>query len=122
MNASAGYEKMKWDVRKFLVELMGFEPTTFPVSPGRAYQPLDHRPVFPGLDLPLAANGLGAGRKIFCVHQLPGTPMLQRLGVICLVVGDSCWQVFGLPDVIPARGITLQYVYLESHIRKFWWS
>jgi hypothetical protein len=43
------------------VEPMGFEPTTFPVSPGRAHQPLDHRTILPRLKLPLATHGFRSG-------------------------------------------------------------
>jgi hypothetical protein len=107
---------------KILVELMGFEPTTFPVSPGRADKLLNHCKIFQGLAFALATNGLCARGIIFSVNQLPRSAILQRLGVISLVVGDSCWQVFRLADVKAARGITLQYIEMKRHALKFWWS
>jgi hypothetical protein len=45
----------------FLVEPAGFEPATFPVSPGRAYQLFDERSILPRFDLPLAPHRFGTG-------------------------------------------------------------
>ena len=60
-----------------LVEPMGFEPTTFPVSPGRAYQFFNHAAVFPGFELPFPAHCFFASRKFLCINQFPGSAILQ---------------------------------------------
>ncbi len=58
-----------------MVEPMGFEPTTFPVSPGRAQQSFDELPVLLALEvlLPpdgLAACGVGGGADGIRTHDL----------------------------------------------------
>jgi hypothetical protein len=40
-------KRCEWKIQRELVEPMGFEPTTFPVSPGRAQQLFDHVTIFP---------------------------------------------------------------------------
>ncbi len=94
---------------------MGFEPTTFPVSPGRAHQSLDHCAVFPSLKLVFPSHGGATRGVLFLVYQPPRTVILQGFGVIRVVVGQAFFDVHGLADVVPTRGLTLENVNAERH-------
>ena len=67
---------------------MGFEPTTFPVLPGRAQQALDEAAIFLALDVLLAADSLAPRSKRFVVDKLPGAAATQCKRIICVVVRD----------------------------------
>ena len=56
---------------------MGFEPTTFPVLPGRAQKFRNHAAILPGLDLMFASHSFGPAGILFRVNQRPWTSILQ---------------------------------------------
>ena len=87
---------------------MGFEPTTFPVSPGRAQQPFDHAAIFPGFELAFAAHGSAARGIALRVHEFPGTPVLQRFRVVGIVVGEPFADVLRLANIETAGRFTLE--------------
>lgn len=95
------------------MEPMGFEHTTFPVSPGRAYQTIDHGPVFPSLKLAFPPHGCTARGVLFMVHQLPGTTVLQGFRVIRIVVGEALVDIDRLANIVAIRGLALEDVNVE---------
>jgi hypothetical protein len=86
-----------------VVEPMGFEPTTFPVSPGRANQLFDQGSILPGLDLALPADSFSASRISFAVNELPWATILQRFRVTRVVIGNALLDVLRLTNVKSAR-------------------
>jgi hypothetical protein len=93
-----------------MVEPMGFEPTTFPVSPGRADQLLDVASVLLFLYVLLAADGITAGGVLFRMDELPWSAISQRKRVIGIVICNALFQVFCLANVIAARRFALKDV------------
>src|ERR1700719_893631 len=93
-----------------LVEPMGFEPTTFPVSPGRAQQLFDHPAIIPGFELPLAQDRFTTSFVLFGVNEPPGSAVFQGFRVVGVVVGEALGHVLRLSDVETACGFALKNV------------
>src|SRR5579872_1638170 len=90
-----------------LVEPMGFEPTTFPVSPGRAQQLLNHAAIFPGFEFALTTNDRATRRECFCVEEFPRPAIFQGFGIVGVVVGEAPGNVLRLTDVETTGGSAL---------------
>jgi hypothetical protein len=104
-----------------LVEPMGFEPTAFPVSPGRAHQALNEPAIFLLFDVRLPPHRFATCLEFLHVEQLPRPTILVCLRVVQLVILKSLFQMLGLSDVKSPARFTLEDVDMESH-RTFWWS
>jgi hypothetical protein len=103
-------EKLDARERLNLVEPMGFEPTTFPVSPGRAHQPLNHPAIFPGFDLALAEHRFTARLELLRMDELPGSAVPQGFRVVGVVVDEAFGHVLRLTNVETAGGFALEDV------------
>src|SRR5208282_6310205 len=97
---------------------MGFEPTTFPVLPGRAHKSLYEFAILLAFDIELPSDGLASRVVLLRVDQPPGAPVLQREGIVRIVIGETFLKVFRLSDVIPIRGFALEDVHIERHDSK----
>src|SRR5882724_168465 len=93
-----------------LVEPMGFEPTTFPVSPGRAQQLRNHPVILPGFELPFAAHRFAARFVQFGKNEPPWTAVFQGFGVVGVVVREALGNVLRLSDVETAGRFALEDV------------
>ena len=100
-----------------MVEPAGFEPATFPVSPGRAQQLLDEALILLLLDLRFASNGLTPGSVLRRVNELPWTAVLQCKRVVGVVAGDSLGKILSLSYVVAPARFALKNVDVESHAR-----
>jgi hypothetical protein len=98
-----------------LVEPAGFEPATFPVSPGRAQQLLDEVSILLPLDLRFASDGFTPRGIFLRINKLPGSAIPQSKRVIGVVIGDSLGQILCLPDIIPPAGFALEDIDMEFH-------
>src|ERR1700674_3858411 len=94
---------------------MGFEPTTFPVSPGRAHQTLDHCPIFPIFEFAFPSHRCATRGVFFLEDQLPGATVLQGFRVIRVVVSEAFFDVNGLANIVAIRGLALEDVNVEGH-------
>ena len=93
---------------------MGFEPTTFPVLPGRPHQPLNHASILPRFYLALSPDRFRPGGVWFGIPQRPGAPILQGFRPIGIVIGQASFDVVRLTDVEASGGLTLEDIY-EIH-------
>src|SRR5882724_504834 len=93
-----------------LVEPMGFEPTTFPVSPGRAQQLRNHPVILPGFELPFAAHRFAARFVQFGKNEPPWTAVFQGFGVVGVVVREALGNVLRLSNVEAAGRFALEDV------------
>ena len=89
---------------------MGFEPTTFPVSPGRAQQPIKHSAIFPGFELAFTKHCFTARFVLFGVDEPPGSAVFQGFRVVGVVIGDALGHVLRLADVEATGGFALEDV------------
>jgi hypothetical protein len=93
-----------------LVEPGGFEPPTFPVSPGRVQESLDEPAIFLPLDILLSSNRLTSRCVLFRVTQRPGSAIFQGFRIVRLVIGDPLFKVFSLANVVAACRFALEDV------------
>ncbi len=100
-----------------LVEPMGFEPTTFPVLPGRAQQAFYETAVLLPLDVVLPFHCFTPRRIFFEMSQLPRASILDRLGVVRLVISNALLQMLRLTNVVPTCRFTLKDVNVVVHGR-----
>ncbi len=101
----------------YLVEPMGFEPTTFPVLPGRALdgrrqtdQLLYEFPAFLALYITFPPYRLLPGIVRLLVNECPRSAISQCYGIIGVVIFEPILQILRLSDVIPACRFTSQDV------------
>ena len=94
---------------------MGFEPTAFPVLPGRAHQALDESPILLALDVSLPSYRLASCRVRLGIDQFPRAPILEGEGVIRVVIGDSFFEILSLTDVVSAAALALQDIEKKGH-------
>ena len=89
---------------------MGFEPTTFPVSPGRAQQFLNHSAIFPGFELAFTNHCFAARFVLFGVDEPPGSAIFQGFRVVGIVVGEALRYVLRLANIEATGGFALEDV------------
>lgn len=89
---------------------MGFEPTAFPVLPGRAHELGDKPSILLSLDVTLPAHRFAPRHILLAVNQLPWPTVLEGFRVVRLMVFDAFFQTFGLANIVPTRAFTLKDV------------
>jgi hypothetical protein len=82
---------------------MGFEPTTFPVSPGRAQQLLNHPAIFPGFYLAFAEHRFAASFELFRVGRAAKVRGFSRILNSCRYGRQGAWHVLCLANVKASR-------------------
>ena len=91
---------------------MGFEPTTFPVSPGRAQHLFDHAAIFPGFDLAFTKHSFTARFVLLSVDEPPRPAVFQGFRVVGVVVGQAPGHVLRLANVKATVGFALKDVHV----------
>jgi hypothetical protein len=97
------------------VEPGGFEPPTFPVSPGRAQQLFDKSAVLLPFNVILPLHHVASAWKLLEVPQFPRASIFDCLGVVRLMISNTLFQMFGLPNIESAGGFTLEDVNEIGH-------
>ena len=93
-----------------MMEPQWFEPTTFPVSLGRAQQLLNHPSIFPGFELPLTEHRFATRFVLLRVNELPGAAIFQGFRVVGVVVGKPLRHLLALANIKATRRIAVKNV------------
>ena len=95
------------------MEPAGFEPATFPVSPGRTDKLFQIAPVLLPLDLDFSSNGFWTSCVLLEIDYLPRTSILECSRIVGVMVGESLLEILRLANIVAPCYLTLENVDVE---------